>query len=389
MREEIDDKRILIVDDMPENIDILVNALSDYKNIMVARSGEKALEIVESETRPDIILLDIVMEGIDGYDVCKSIREKKKYNDIGIIFITEYSNIKNETKGFELGASDYISKPINPEILKLRVKNQLQLKLSKNKLEEQNKELEERVLKRTEKLLEARKRAEKANTAKSEFMSNMSHEFRTPLSGIFGSLEILKELNDDPEKEKIYNMQMKSSKRLLDLIENLLSFQVLEENKFHNSEDEIDLNEIIEEIKSTHKKELEKKVWELKILNKIPKDKRIFASRIAIENIIYNILGNSIKFIKEGEINLEFELKNKTLIIYCRDTGIGIEEEKLKKIYRNFTQGEYYMSKRYSGLGIGLNIIMSLLKKINGEIDIESKENIGTKIEIKIPVEIY
>ena len=142
---ELSECTILIVDDTEENLDILVEALSDDYGISVAMDGETALEILEMEM-PDIILLDIIMPGMDGYDVCKKIKENKETADIPIIFLTAITEIESKSRGFELGAVDYITKPFEILEVKARVRTHLSLKLAKYELSEKNKILEEKTV---------------------------------------------------------------------------------------------------------------------------------------------------------------------------------------------------------------------------------------------------
>ncbi len=134
----VDDKRfrVLVVDDTPENVDVLAGILTDHFRVSVALNGEKALKIVQSDTPPDLVLLDVMMPGMDGYEVCRRIREAPETRDIPVIFVTARAEIEDETKGFELGAVDYITKPISPPVVLARVKTHLLLKESRSRLEE-------------------------------------------------------------------------------------------------------------------------------------------------------------------------------------------------------------------------------------------------------------
>jgi putative two-component system response regulator len=142
---DLSQMRVLVVDDVEINVDILVEALGDDYRISVAMDGESALEIVE-QTPPDIILLDIMMPGIDGYEVCERLKSKAATRDIPVVFLTALSEEDNEAKGLALGAVDYITKPFSPAIVKARVKNHLELKQHKD-------HLENLVAKRTRELL--------------------------------------------------------------------------------------------------------------------------------------------------------------------------------------------------------------------------------------------
>lgn len=127
---------ILVVDDTPENIDVLYGVLSEDYKIKVAPNGEKALKIAQGKNPPDLILLDIMMPGIDGYEVCERLKSDEKTRGIPILFVTAMSETEDETKGLEMGAVDYITKPISPPIVKARVQNHLSLKLHKDHLED-------------------------------------------------------------------------------------------------------------------------------------------------------------------------------------------------------------------------------------------------------------
>lgn len=137
---------ILIVDDEPTNIEILSNALGDTSEILVAVNGQEALEVA-LKTVPDLVLLDIIMPGMGGYDVCQSLKESPLLKDIPVIFITALDNEIQETLGLKLGAVDYITKPFNTAIVKLRVNNQLQLKLQRDALALRNAELKDALAK--------------------------------------------------------------------------------------------------------------------------------------------------------------------------------------------------------------------------------------------------
>jgi response regulator RpfG family c-di-GMP phosphodiesterase len=145
---------VLVVDDSPENIDLLGDVLKQDYEIKVALNGEKALNIAGSENPPDLILLDIMMPGMDGYEVCRRLKFDEKTQDIPVIFVTSMSEVEDEAKGLEVGAIDYITKPISSAIVKARVKSHLELKEAREYLKNQNEILELRVEERTREVLE-------------------------------------------------------------------------------------------------------------------------------------------------------------------------------------------------------------------------------------------
>lgn len=143
---------VMIVDDTEDNIDILVEILQDHYELSVAMDGESALEFA-AENQPDLILLDIMMPGMDGYEVCRRLKADKGLKNIPVIFVTAMGEVEDETRGLELGAIDYLTKPVSPPIVKARVRNHLELKLAKEELQDQNAVLELKVRERTSELV--------------------------------------------------------------------------------------------------------------------------------------------------------------------------------------------------------------------------------------------
>ena len=191
---------ILIVDDNPFNLQLLGKLLKGFNyEIEFAMNGETALEWLNA-VKFDLILLDINMPGMNGFEVCRRIRSNPLYNSIPVIFLSAETERESILKGFELGAQDYLAKPFDSRELLVRVRTHLVLKDSLEKLEKLNKSLEEKVSERTQELKEANDKLEATNVklldldrAKSEFLNLISHEIRTPLNGIIGPLELLKE----------------------------------------------------------------------------------------------------------------------------------------------------------------------------------------------------
>ncbi|MCX6327928.1 MAG: response regulator, partial [Bacteroidia bacterium] len=191
---------ILIVDDNPHNLQVLGKLLQENKyEIEFATNGEAALEWLKAK-QFDLILLDINMPGMTGFEVCTKIRSNPDLNNVPVIFLSAETERESILKGFELGAQDYLTKPFDSRELLVRVRTHLILKDSLEKLEKLNKSLEEKVLERTQQLKETNEKLEALNLklidldkVKAEFLSLISHEIRTPLNGIIGPLELLKE----------------------------------------------------------------------------------------------------------------------------------------------------------------------------------------------------
>jgi serine phosphatase RsbU (regulator of sigma subunit) len=174
MNDQVEKQTVLVVDDTPANIKVLMETLKDDYRIVAAVNGQRALQLAASDPNPDIILLDVMMPEIDGYEVCAKLKTDVKTRDIPIIFVTAMSDTQDETKGFELGAVDYITKPISPPVVLARVKNHLELKKAREILKNQNLILEQRVEERTREVLELQKSEFELRVAKEKVENELN-----------------------------------------------------------------------------------------------------------------------------------------------------------------------------------------------------------------------
>ena len=221
--EDLYKNTILIVDDTPANIDILVELLEDFDK-KIAINGVDALETAFDTPHPDLILLDIMMPDMDGYEVCRQLRADERTKNIPVIFLTAKTQKEDIIKGFEVGGQDYITKPFDFHELMERVKTHLELKTQREILKNMNVVLEEKVQERTAQLQETMTELDKANkelqgldTAKNDFLLMISHEIRTPLNGIVGAAHLLKDvMGDDNEFGEFVDMLKISVDRLDD-----------------------------------------------------------------------------------------------------------------------------------------------------------------------------
>lgn len=251
---------ILIVDDNPKNLQLLGKSFQKNKyKIEFATNGESALEWLDT-SQFDLILLDINMPGMNGFEVCRKIRSNPVLNNVPIIFLTAEVDRESILKGFDIGGQDYITKPFDRRELLERVKTQMALKESLNKLEIFNKSLEEKVAERTKQLKEANAKLEATNLklidldrAKSDFLHLISHEIRTPLNGIVGSLQLLKEPGYSHEISELVEILDISVRRLEHFSLDALLITRLKTKQRELMKDEIHLSILINKVLNEEK----------------------------------------------------------------------------------------------------------------------------------------
>jgi two-component system, sensor histidine kinase and response regulator len=216
-------QKVLVVDDERFNVNVLVDLLKDDYKMIVAKNGEQALKAASSQL-PDLILLDIMMPDMDGFEVCRRLKQNEELKNIPVLFISALDYSMDKVKGFELGALDYITKPFQPEEVKARVKTHLKLYLLQRHLEEV-------VAERTSQLAEAHQQLKDIVHLKNEFLHIISHEMRTPANGMLGLAEMIFDMCPDSEqKQKIKNAYQQSGDRMLKLLDHTLVLCDLEDD---------------------------------------------------------------------------------------------------------------------------------------------------------------
>ncbi len=368
--------KILMVDDTPANIDVLHKILSNqgYK-LSFATSGEKALKIIY-RTLPNLILLDVMMPGMDGFEVCRILKSQKETQDIPVIFMTALADTVDKVKGFSLGAVDYITKPIQHEELLARVNTHLKLQAHMIELKKLNLESEQ-----------ARFAAESANRAKSSFLANMSHELRTPLNAIIGYTDLVQEEATDSGYETIISDLTKiqvSAKQLLGIISDVLDITKIEADKMDLSLLEVDISNLVKDVITVIRPSLIDGKHQFK-LNCPANIGSLEMDVVKVQQILFNLLSNAVKFTKKGPITLTVTRTPEWIIFEVSDTGIGISKNQLDIIFQPFIQADTSHTREFGGTGLGLTICKHYCEMMGGHITVTSEVNKGSTFTAYIP----
>jgi len=369
---------ILIVDDVPKNLQVLGSLLKeDGYRVAFANSGKRALGYV-ANNQPDLILLDIMMPEMDGYEVCAKLKADEKSEHIPIIFITALSEEMNEIKGFALGGVDYITKPFSLPTVRARVKTHVELKQHQD-------HLENIVKQRTKELEKAKMEAEAASQAKSLFISNMNHELRTPMNGIIASLDMALDKDFSAKVETFIQTARDSSFSLLNLINGILDFSKSEKGDLELESQPFALDDVLSNLTRTVVQKGVTKKFEL-LFDDFDENlpNALIGDGNRLKEILGHLLDNAVKFNdKAPVVKLGIIVKEKTsdhamLEFYVQDNGIGIAPEYFEEIFKPFVQIDASSTRKYDGAGMGLAICKRLVNLMGGQMRLESEIGRGS-----------
>jgi two-component system, sensor histidine kinase and response regulator len=373
---------ILVVDDVPANVKILMDflTLNEFK-VLTAKDGQTAVKRAEYAI-PDLILLDVMMPVMDGYEACKILKSQDNTKDIPIIFMTALADTNDKIKGFNLGASDYITKPFQQEEVLARVNNHLKIVQLQKQLQLRNAELEVLYLEQKQ----ARQAAEAANRAKDAFLANMSHELRTPLNAIIGYGEII---HEDAFKLGFRDILIDldhiqfAAKQLLDLIDDVLDLAKIEAEKMELQIEQINLRNFVEDVVILIQPTLKQNKNELEL--HYPEDIGFMQGDAKrIQQILLNLLGNATKFTHQGKINFSLQRDADKIYFIVQDNGIGIDKQLLESIFQPFLQGDNSRTRRYGGSGLGLALCQRICQILGGRILVESELGVGSCFTLEL-----
>jgi two-component system, sensor histidine kinase and response regulator len=357
-----DKKNILIVDDNQINLQVVSSYLKvgDY-NLHIALNGNNAIKITE-DTDIDLVLMDIMMPGLDGFQTAQLIHDNEKNKDIPIIFLTAKSQTKDIIQGFKSGGVDYITKPFNGEELLIRVKNHIDL-------------------------ADAKKTIIKFQQTRDRLYSVLAHDIRSPLASMALLLDGITEKYIDyssPHFEKLISEINLNTKRTLSLIQNILDWTKIQSSSIILDPEEVNISEIIDESLSILNLNIQEK--KIEVFKNIDQNLTLCVDEMTFSNIIRNIISNGVKFTPmNGKIYIDITETEKYHVISIKDTGVGMSPETIEKI---FIKDEHYTSKgtnNEKGTGLGLYMVKDFIKLNKGKLEVESELSKGSVFHLYFP----
>ncbi|MDD3078988.1 MAG: hybrid sensor histidine kinase/response regulator [Paludibacter sp.] len=360
----LDQYLVLIIDDNPMNLLVAAKSLENYGvKTLTAESGKEGLEMLKVHT-PSLILLDIMMPEMDGYEVCRKIKQEDKWKDIPVIFLTANSHMENLVEGFDAGGVDYITKPFKQEELLVRIKNHIELAESKKTIVE--------MIRSRDKLY-----------------SIIAHDVRSPLSGILQTIDAIDQgfidVNSEDFKEIMHHLRIRT-RETNTLLTSLLQWTRLQADTIVLDFQFVNIKQVLHScIELLGANAQDKKI---QINLAVDEDVYAWCDEVSVHTIFRNIISNAIKFTKEsGFIEIKVIRKTASVEISVADNGVGMAEETVRKIFR---ENQHYTSSgtaNEQGTGLGLMLVKDFIRKNNGHIEVSSTLNVGTKIVVKLPLE--
>lgn len=367
--EILNKSQILIVDDIPENIQVLAGILNkEQVKISIATNAMQGIESAR-KIKPDLILMDVTMPEMDGYEACRILKNDPETEHIPIIFLTARTDSTDIVTGFHAGGVDYITKPYNPTELIVRLVTHLELKHSKESLKETNNQL----------ML--------AGKEKDKFLSLVSHDLRSPFAGILGLVEFMVSDYDSfttaEMKEYLGNFQ-DSLKVQYKFLENLLAWGNFQLGRKSINPENVNMKEVIKNNFLLLKSVAESK--KINLISELEDNSIVFADSNMIPSVSHNLISNSLKFTKEGgQILVSSSEVNGMIRVEVRDNGVGMNEKGVNSLFKVNTIYTNPGTNNEKGTGLGLILCKEMIEKNGGKIWVESTENVGTSFFFELP----
>lgn len=366
------DNKILIVDDVMSNVLLLKVLLKNEEyNIVTANNGTEALSQVIEE-KPDLILLDVMMPDLDGFEVCERLKKDKETAGIPIIFLTALNNTSDIVKGFQVGANDFISKPFNKEELLIRVKHQISLITARRIISRQNKELQRTI------------------SARDKLYSVIAHDLRSPIGSVKMVLNMLLiNLPTEVIGEELYdllNTANQTTEEVFSLLDNLLKWTKSQTGRLNVVYQDINIVDTVEGVVQVYNAAAELK--KIKIVHDIPEQIMVHCDTDMVKTVIRNFMSNALKFSpKETTITVDVKTIDDSFAqVSVQDQGCGIDDEGRKKLLHEDTHYSTFGLNNEEGSGLGLLLCKDFVNKNGGKLWFETQKGEGSTFFFTVPL---
>ncbi len=362
--------KLLIVDDVQTNV-LLLKALlgKEGYQIMVANNGLVALETVKQDL-PDLILLDVMMPEMDGFEVAQYLKGQPETANIPIVFLTALDDTESIVKGFKLGASDFISKPFRKEELMVRLKHQLSLVAAHRIILEQTEELKKTI------------------AGRDKLYSVIAHDLRSPMASMKMLLNTIMMGIDrgkmDPDVFDMLEMSNKTSEEVFSLLDNLLKWTKIQLGKLTVVPQELNITELVDGVMEVMKPVAE--VKHIRLIREGHEESIVKVDIEMIKSVIRNLLSNALKFSNSDlDIILSVREEGEQVVVSVKDFGRGIKKEDQGKLLNEATHFTTFGTNSEEGSGLGLLLCRDFVCKNGGKLWFESEENVGSVFSFSLP----
>ena len=361
---------ILLVDDTEANLRVLGPLLRNQGwSVAAVTSGAQALELI-ARRPPDLVLLDVMMPDMDGFEVCRRLHADPATRDLPVLFITALTDEAGIIRGFQEGALDYIVKPFRPDELVARVRTQLTLRLTLRKAETQAADLA------------------RLNAEKDRFYSILAHDLRSPLAGLLGLCEAMagapKEFSPDEVAEAAGEMA-KSARNLYQLLENLLEWALLQTGRMECRPESIEISSILHEMAALFSPSAQHKDITMHLeVRSAP----AWADRRMVQAVFRNLLSNALKFTPaRGSVQLRCRTESKRVVGEIEDSGVGLSDAQLRSLFfRESKPVSHPGTAGERGTGLGLVLCAEMLERLGGTITARRAPVKGSIFTITLPI---